>query len=90
MINCNGCLVPDLRDMFSNTSEVQREAPAMITKVVRVRRLDDAGQLREDLEYWLKKSPAERVAAVDYLRRQVHGSTARLQRVVRVIERSRG
>ena len=90
MINCNRCLVPDLRDMFSNTSEVQREAPAMITRVVRARRLDDARHLREDLEYWLKKTPSERVAAVDYLRRQVHGSTAKLQRVVRVIERSRG
>ena len=30
----------------------------------------------------------ERVAAVDYLRRQSHGSTARLQRVARVIQRS--
>lgn len=60
----------------------------MIEKVVKKRRLTDLSQTKEDLDYWLKQTPAERVAAVDYLRRQVHGNSGRLQRVVRVVERA--
>ena len=60
----------------------------MIKKVVRVKNLDDKDLILDDLKYWLNKSPNERVAAVEYLRRQYHGSTARLQRVVRGIQRT--
>ena len=60
----------------------------MIEKVVTRRPLHDASSVEEDLAYWLSKSPEERVAAVDNLRKQRHGSAARLQRAVRVIQRS--
>ncbi len=59
----------------------------MIAKVVKVKNLTDKDLISDDLKYWLTKTPEERVEAVDYLRKQLHGSTARLQRVVRVIQR---
>ena len=62
----------------------------MIQKVVTKRNLYDSSSIKEDLAFWLKKTHEERVAAVDYLRRQYHGSTARLQRSARVIQRAQG
>ncbi len=59
----------------------------MIKKTITRRNLNDSSAIKSDLAYWLKKKPAERVAAVDYLRRQIHGSTARLQRTARVVQR---
>jgi len=58
----------------------------MIEKVVKIKNLNDENQIPDDLKYWLSKSPEERIEAVDYLRRQYHGSSARLQRVARVIQ----
>lgn len=60
----------------------------MIKKVVKIKNLNDKDFILDDLKYWLSKSPEERIAAVDYLRRQCHGSSERLQRVVRVVQRS--
>ncbi len=60
----------------------------MIRKVVNKHNLCDFSSIKEDLIYWLSKTPEERVAAVDYLRKQHHGSTERLQRSARVIKRS--
>jgi hypothetical protein len=60
----------------------------MIQKVVNKRDLRNFSSIKEDLNYWLGKTPEERVAAVDYLRKQHHGSTERLQRSARVIKRS--
>ena len=60
----------------------------MIEKVVNKRNLHGFSSIKEDLIYWLGKTPEERVAAVDYLRKQYHGSTERLQRSVRVVKRS--
>ncbi len=60
----------------------------MIQKVVKKRSLKDTSSIKDDLEYWLKKAPEERVEAVDYFRRQFHGSSTRLQRIARVIQRS--
>ena len=62
----------------------------MIEKVVNKRNLKDSSSIREDLDYWLSKTPEERVATVDYLRRQYHGSTVRLQRTARVTQRTQG
>ena len=60
----------------------------MIQKIVVKKNLDENNSIIDDLKFWLSKSPEERVSTVEYLRRQHHGSTARLQRVVRVIQRS--
>ena len=47
----------------------------MIKKIVTKRNLGDPSAIKDDLTYWLSRPPEERVAAVDYLRRQVHGNT---------------
>lgn len=58
---------------------------AMIKKIARIKNLNDKNL--DDLKFWLSKPPEERVATVDYLRRQFHGGSKRLQRVARVIQR---
>jgi hypothetical protein len=60
----------------------------MIKRVVTRRSLSDSSSLKSDLECWLGKPPEERVATVDYLRRQYYGRTTRLQRSARVIQRA--
>ena len=57
----------------------------MIKKVIKIRDLKDKG---DDLAYWLSKSPRERIEAVEILRKQTDGNTARLQRVVRIIQQA--
>jgi hypothetical protein len=59
----------------------------MIQKVVHKCSLDDSNQIQSDLEYWLSKTPEERIEAVEILRRQYHGNSERLQRVARVIRK---
>lgn len=59
----------------------------MIRNTVKERDLKDDNSIKEDPLYWLSKPPEERVAAVDCLRRQYHGSKARVQISVRVIQR---
>jgi hypothetical protein len=58
----------------------------MIKKVVTKKNLNDSISIKADLLYWLSKKPEERVAAVDFLRKQFHGNTGRLQRTARVIQ----
>lgn len=62
----------------------------MIRKIVKIRDLDDPDSIKNDLDYWLSRNPEERLAAVEYMRRQHHGNTARLQRTARVIQRTQG
>jgi hypothetical protein len=59
----------------------------MIQKIVQKHRLQERTTTQDDLAYWLSKTPEERVATVDYLRRQYYGNATRLQRVARVIQR---
>ena len=59
----------------------------MIKKVVVKGTLADATRTRKDFEYWRVKTPAERVAAVEFLRRQYNGSATGLQRIISVIQR---
>jgi len=59
-----------------------------INKVVRVGDMRELQSPRRDLEYWMSRPPEERVAAVDFLRKQHRGSAAGLQRVARVIQRA--
>jgi hypothetical protein len=58
----------------------------MIKKVVLKKNLHDLQFAKDDLSYWLSRPAEERVATVDYLRKQYYGSTERLQRVARVIQ----
>lgn len=43
-----------------------------------------------DLEYWLSKTPEERISAIEFLRKQFYetkdGSPPRLQRVIKLIK----
>jgi hypothetical protein len=57
----------------------------MIEKVVRKASLRDFSEIRENLAFWLSKTPAERVGAVEILRRQRYGDMGRIQKCVRVI-----
>lgn len=62
----------------------------MVKKVVKKHIVKDFDSVKEDLAYWLSKTPEERVEAVEYLRRQLYGSTARLQKTARVIQQTFG
>jgi hypothetical protein len=59
----------------------------MIEKVVHKYKLGDPAEAQADLEFWLSRSLEERIAAVEFLRRQHHGDLPRLPRVARVIQR---
>jgi hypothetical protein len=62
----------------------------MIEKVVNKLNIEKDSSIKKDLVYWLSKTPRERIAAIEFLRRQYHGSSARLQRSVRVVQQTRG
>lgn len=70
-------------DFFEETA-----GTAMIRKVIKIKNINDKDLISDDLRYWMSKSSEERVSTVDYLRKQLHGNTGRLQRVVRVVQRS--
>lgn len=55
-------------------------------KVLVKRRLGEY-TIKEDLVYWMSRSPEERVSTVEYLRKLYHGDSARLQRSVKIIQR---
>ena len=63
----------------------------MIKKVVKKQNLQDlkVHSMNDDLDYWLTKSPEERILTVEFLRRQYNESTAGLSRTVRVIKQRR-
>jgi len=54
---------------------------------VRRKHLAESSEAAEDLAYWLSRTPAERIAAVEHLRRTHVGGAARLQRSARVVRR---
>ncbi len=58
----------------------------MIEKVVCKYDLASFDEDVENLKYWLSRPPAERVAAVDFPRKQLYGDSIRLQRTVRVVK----
>jgi hypothetical protein len=64
------------------------EKATMIEKVVRKGSLQDFSEVKENLAHWLSKTPDERISEVERLRRQYHGSSTRLQRLARVVQRS--
>jgi hypothetical protein len=57
----------------------------MIQKVVHKAKLHNHNEIRQNLEYWLSRTPEERVAAVEFYRRQVYGDIPRLQRMTQVL-----
>ena len=59
-----------------------------IQKIIVKKNLQESSSIGDDLTYWRSRSPEERVATVDYLRRPYHGNTARVQRSARVIQRA--
>ena len=60
----------------------------MIRKVVNKISLKDSSNAKRELAYWISKTPDERIEAVETLRRQIDGSSERLQRIARVIQRT--
>lgn len=62
----------------------------MIKPIVTKHNMDPALEIRQNLEYWLSKTPQQRLEAVDLLRKQLYGDSVRLQRTVRVIQRKQG
>jgi len=60
----------------------------MVEKVVTKHNVKDFNSIKEDLAYWLSKTPEERIEALELLRRQLHGSSERLQRTARVIQQT--
>ena len=58
----------------------------MIEKIVKKLDLKKDSSIKEDLAYWLSKTPQERIVAIEFLRGQYHGSSARLQRSARVVQ----
>lgn len=57
----------------------------MIKKVIKKFNLKEK---RNDLAYWLSKSPKERIEAVEILRKQFNGTAKRFQRIIRVIQQT--
>lgn len=62
----------------------------MIKKTVSKENLKDhrLHSIGKDIAYWKSKTPEERISAVEFLRKQYYGSTARLQRTIKVIKRA--
>ena len=60
----------------------------MIEKVVKKYDKKETSSVKEDLAYWLSKTPEERIEAIEILRRQLHGNTERLQRTARIIQQT--
>ncbi len=46
----------------------------MIKKVVMKRNVKNFDSVKENLAFWLSKTPEERVEVVEYSRRQLHGN----------------
>src|SRR5207244_9017124 len=54
-------------------------------RVVHLTSFAEEEQTRPALRYWLSRPPAERIAAVEYLRRQVDGDSTRFRRIQRFL-----
>ncbi|MHC4882993.1 MAG: hypothetical protein ACYTFX_07915 [Planctomycetota bacterium] len=60
----------------------------MIQKVVSKKSLESHDEIQQNRQYWLSRPPEERIAAVEFYRRQVYGNNypQRLQRVVKIVK----
>jgi hypothetical protein len=62
--------------------------PSLNKKIVNVTSLDDT---EEEKNYWISKSPLERIEALEIIRRMIYGQdrvTSRLQRIFETAELS--
>jgi hypothetical protein len=62
--------------------------PSLNKKIVNVTSLDDT---EEEMNYWISKSPLERIEAIEINRRMIYGQdrvTSRLQRIFETAELS--
>ena len=75
---------------MSRLSKREARGIKVIEKVVKKIDLERHSSVKEDLAYWLTKTPENRIAAIEFLRRQYHGSSARLQRSTQVVQQTRG
>jgi hypothetical protein len=57
-----------------------------LERVLNVTTFAEEDRIRPRLRYWLSRPPEERLAAVEFLRKQVDGSRTRLRRVHRVLD----
>ena len=60
--------------------------PPELQRSVRLTSFAEDERTRPSLRYWLSRPAAERVEAVEYLRRQIDDARARLRRVYRVLD----
>lgn len=60
----------------------------MIKRVISKRKITDDSSVADDLAYWQRQSPEDRISAVEILRRQYYGGSDRLQRFSRIIKRT--
>jgi hypothetical protein len=58
----------------------------MDRQIVKKHRLSEFDEMKDNLEYWLSRPPAERIAAVDHLREEFNESPVRFQRTARIIQ----
>ncbi len=58
----------------------------MIKKVIRKIKLNDPSNKNFDFLYWSSMPAEKRIVAVEILRRQYHGDTEGLQRVIRIVK----
>ena len=56
-------------------------------KVVHKTSMKDHCEAKENLRYWLSRTPQERIAAVEFLRKQVYGDLQRLPGIARVVHK---
>ena len=67
--------------------EEKQKDSLMLAKVAKIKKLHDSSE-KDDVVYWLSKTPAERIEAVEFLRKQMYNEPApRLQRVARIVKR---
>jgi hypothetical protein len=60
----------------------------MIQKVINKTDMRTHDEIQQNREYWLSRPAEERIAAVEFYRRQVYGNNypQRLQRVARIVK----
>lgn len=80
--NCRSAAADASCQIYNQSVEFELDRRAFA-----VTSFDDESARNPALAHWLSRPPTERLAAVEFLRRQLIEPGARLQRVLRVVER---